>query len=212
MHNSPIVNANISIPPGEERHKEQAYLIFPKEALLYSAFPHAHYRGESSKLEIIYPNGERKLLLSLPKYDFNWQRDYDFAEPVKIPAGSKLVATYTYNNSPRNPANPDPKRTVPWGEQSFDEMLFTYLRYRWVDETSAKPVAYDDQLKQSQMLGMFDTNIDGKIELSELKGPIGAQLKPMFPLADANKDGAISADELNKVLSMQQGGDRQAAK
>jgi hypothetical protein len=211
MHNAPIVNANIMIPPGEERHKEQAYLIFPKDALLYSAFPHAHYRGESSKLEIIYPNGERKLLLALAKYDFNWQRDYDFAEPVKIPAGSKLLATYTYNNSPRNPANPDPKRTVPWGDQSFDEMLFTYLRYRWMDETSAKPVAYDDQLKQSQMLGMFDTDLDGKIQQAELKGPIGNQLKPMFAMVDSNKDGAIDAGELAKMQAMQQGGGRQAS-
>jgi len=207
MHNSPIVNANIEIPPGEERYKQQAYLVFPKDALLYSAFPHAHYRGESSKLEIIYPNGERKVLLSLPKYDFNWQRDYDFAEPVKIPAGSKLLATYTYNNSKRNPANPDPKRTVPWGDQSFDEMLFTYLRYRWTDETSAKPVDYDIALKNSGMLGMFDTNLDGKIQESELTGPIGRQMKPAFAMLDANKDGALDPAEMAK---MNQGGGRQA--
>src|SRR5205085_9924175 len=132
--------------------------------------PHAHYRGESSKLEIIYPNGERKVLLSLPKYDFNWQRDYDFAEPVKIPAGSKLLATYTYNNSKRNPANPDPKRTVPWGDQSFDEMFFTALRYRWVDETSDKRVAYDEEMRANQLMGILDDNVDGKLQLSELKG------------------------------------------
>jgi hypothetical protein len=209
MHHTPISNPNISIPPGEERHREQAYLIFPKEALLYSAFPHAHYRGESSKLEIIYPNGERKLLLSLPKYDFNWQRDYDFAEPVKIPAGSKLLATYTYNNSPRNPANPDPKRTVPWGDQSFDEMLFTYLRYRWVDETSAKPVDYDIALQQSAMLGMLDTNLDGKVQQAELRGPIGNQLKPAFAQVDANHDGALDPTEL---AAMQRGGGRRASR
>ena len=173
MHQVVIAQSNIEIPAGEERHKESAYITFPKDALLYSAFPHAHYRGESSKLEIIYPNGERKLLLSLPKYDFNWQRDYDFAEPVKIPAGSKLVATYTYDNSKRNPSNPDAKRTVPWGDQSFDEMLYTALRYRLIDETSKTPVDYDIALKGSSMLGMFDTNLDGKIEQSELRGPDG---------------------------------------
>ncbi|HET9161613.1 MAG TPA: hypothetical protein VFN88_13460, partial [Caulobacteraceae bacterium] len=203
MHHAPISNPNLSIPPGEERHREQAYLIFPKDALLYSAFPHAHYRGESSKLEIIYPNGERKLILSLPKYDFNWQRDYDFAEPIKIPAGSKVLATYTYNNSARNPANPDPKRTVPWGDQSFDEMLFTYLRYRWTDETSAKPVDYDIALQQSQMLGMLDTNLDGKIQEAELKGPIGGQLKPAFAQIDANHDGALDPAELAAMQSRQ---------
>ena len=210
MHNSVIADQSISIPPGEERHKEVAYITFPKDALLYSAFPHAHYRGNSSQLEIIYPNGERKLLLSLPKYDFNWQRDYDFAEPIKIPAGSKVLATYTYNNSARNPANPDPKRTVPWGDQSFDEMLFTYLRYRWTDETSAKPVDYDIALQQSQMLGILDTNLDGKIQEAELKGPIGNQLKPAFAQIDANHDGAIDPTEL-AAMQARQGGGRRAS-
>jgi Ca2+-binding EF-hand superfamily protein len=80
-----------------------------------------------------------------------------------------------------------------------------------MDETSAKPVAYDDQLKQSQMLGMFDTDLDGKIQQAELKGPIGNQLKPMFAMVDSNKDGAIDAGELAKMQAMQQGGGRQAS-
>jgi len=124
MRNSVVVDFTISIPAGEARHKETAYIDVPKEMLLYSAFPHAHYRGYASDLTIRYPDGTEKLLLTLPKYDFNWQRAYEFAEPVKVPAGSKLIATYTYDNSVRNPANPDPKRTVPWGDQSFDEMFF----------------------------------------------------------------------------------------
>jgi peroxiredoxin len=196
MHGAVILDPSISIPAGEERHREIAYMTFPKEALLYSAFPHAHYRGQSSDLKIRYPDGTEKMLLSLPKYDFNWQRAYEFAEPVKIPAGSKLIATYSYNNSPRNPANPDPKRVVPWGDQSFDEMFFTALRYRWVDETSDKRVAYDDEMKQGQVFGIFDDNIDGKIQLSELKGAMGNQLKVAFKMIDANGDGGIEPKEL----------------
>ncbi|HET9161614.1 MAG TPA: hypothetical protein VFN88_13465, partial [Caulobacteraceae bacterium] len=206
MHNSVIADQSISIPPGEERHKEVAYITFPKDALLYSAFPHAHYRGNSSQLEIIYPNGERKLLLSLPKYDFNWQRDYDFAEPVKIPAGSKLVATYTYDNSTRNPANPDAKRTVPWGDQSFDEMLYTALRYRWIDETSKSPVNYDQALNATRMFGMLDDNIDGKLQPAELKGAIGNQLKAAFAQLDTDKDGALSQTELAAAQELMQRG------
>jgi hypothetical protein len=210
MHNSVIADQSISIAPGVERHTETAYITFPKDALLYSAFPHAHYRGQASQLEMILPTGERKLLLSLPKYDFNWQRDYEFAEPVKVPAGAKLVATYTYDNSKRNPANPDPKRVVPWGDQSFDEMLYTALRYRWVDETSAKPVNYDQALNASRMVGMLDDNIDGKLQMAELKGSIGNQLKPVFATLDADKDGALNGEELAKA-QMQQRGRRAAA-
>ena len=53
----------------------------------------------------------------MPHYDFNWQGAYEFKDPINIPAGSKLIAYFTYDNSKRNPANPDPNRAVPWGEQ-----------------------------------------------------------------------------------------------
>src|SRR5579859_5744631 len=109
MHGVTVINTNIEIPAGEARHKETAYVQFPKDALLYSAFPHAHYRAYSSDLWIQYPDGKMKQLLSLPRYDFNWQRSYTFAEPIKVPAGSRLVAHYVYDNSARNPSNPDPK-------------------------------------------------------------------------------------------------------
>jgi hypothetical protein len=118
MHNVVIMDPTIVIPAYTGRHTETAYVEFPKEALLYSAFPHAHYRAYSSDLWIQYPDGKKKLLLSLPRYDFNWQRDYTFAEPIKVPAGSKLIANYVYDNSKRNPSNPDPTIQVTWGDQS----------------------------------------------------------------------------------------------
>jgi mono/diheme cytochrome c family protein len=201
MRNSVIVNPNISIGPNEEAHKETAYLVFPKDALLYSAFPHAHYRGSNSQLTIRYPDGTEKTLLSLPKYDFNWQREYTFAEPIKVPAGSWLIATYLYDNSKRNPANPDPNRTVPWGEQSFDEMLYTALRYRWIDETSSHVTNYDDALNASRLMGILDTNLDGKIQFAELRGKMGENLKANFKMIDKNGDGAIDVAELAAVQS-----------
>lgn len=196
MRGSTISDVTIVIPPNVARHKEVAYLTFPKDALLYSAFPHAHYRGHASDVTLITPDGKKTLLLSLPKYDFNWQRHYEFAEPVRIPAGSKLVATYIYDNSKRNPANPDPSKTVLWGDQSFEEMLFTNLRYRWLDETSAKQTNYDELLMQSRMLGMLDDDLSGKVEMAELKGQIGNNLKANFALIDTNKDGGLDQKEL----------------
>jgi len=124
MRNSVVLNPNISIPANTESTQFTSYLTFPKDALLYSAFPHAHYRGSSSKLYLETPDGKRTLVLSLPHYDFNWQREYDFEDAISVPAGSKLIAVYTYDNSVRNPANPDHNRVVPWGDQSFDEMMY----------------------------------------------------------------------------------------
>jgi len=202
MHGSVILNANISIPPHEGAWEQKAYLVFPKDALLYSAFPHAHYRGASSQLWLQTPDGAKKLLMVLPNYDFNWQRDYSFAEPIKIPAGSKLIAIYTYDNSIRNPANPDPNRTVPWGDQSMDEMLYTALHYRWVGETSAAPNTYDEALNGSRLFGMLDQRMDGKITKDELTGPVGSGLLEHFEQIDYKKQGYISPEEWATVQSM----------
>jgi len=203
MHNSVVVDNSIVIPAGEARHKEVAYLEFPHDALLYSAFPHAHYRGYASDLWIRYPDGKEKLLLSLPRYDFNWQRDYTFAQPVKVPAGSKLIAHFIYDNSKENPANPDPTKTVVWGDQSWEEMFYTAVRYRWTEETSDHMLAsYDQDLNQSRMFGMLDDNIDGKIQKAELKGQMGVMLTKYFDVLDKNHDGGLDHAEMAEAQKM----------
>ena len=202
MHNSQIVNNAIVLPPNDGHHEEVAYLEFPKDALLYSAFPHAHYRGASSDVWIRYPDGKEKLLLALPHYEFNWQRHYTFAEPIKVPAGSKLIAHYVYDNSKRNPHNPDPSKQVVWGDQSWEEMFFTRIRYRWMDETSVHQVNYDEALGASALMGMLDSNIDGKLEKSELKGQIGQILLSKWDALDTNHDGVIDKDELAVAQKM----------
>ena len=202
MHNVVIMDPTIMIPANAGRHMETAYVKFPKEALLYSAFPHAHYRAYSSDLWIEYPDGKQKLLLSLPRYDFNWQRDYTFAEPVKVPAGARLIAHYVYDNSKRNPSNPDASIQVSWGEQSFQEMLFTSLRYRWIDETASHRVTWEADLRKSALMGMMDDNLDGKLQKAELKGQIGTTLGQYFAILDKNKDGALDASEMEAAQQM----------
>jgi hypothetical protein len=203
MHNSVVVDNTIVIPAGEARHKEIAYLEFPHDALLYAAFPHAHYRGYASDLWIRYPDGKEKLLLSLPRYDFNWQRDYNFAQPVKVPAGSKLVVHFTYDNSAENPANPDPKKTVVWGDQSWEEMFYTAVRFRWTDETSDKMLPqYDADLNRDRMFGMLDDNLNGKIEKAELKGQMGTMLLKYFDVLDKNHDGSLDHAEMLEAQKM----------
>lgn len=204
MHNSVIVNNAIVIPPNDPHHQEVGYMTFPKDALLYAAFPHAHYRGAMSDLWIRYPDGQEKLLLALPRYDFSWQRDYTFAEPVKVPAGSKLIAHFVYDNSKRNPSNPDPSKTVYWGDQSWEEMFYMAIRYRWIDETSKHMVNYDDELNKGRLMGMLDSNIDGKIEKSELKGQIGEQIRKYWDMLDTNHDGVLDANELAAMEKMGQ--------
>ena len=213
MHNNQIVNNAIVLPPGDGHHQEIAYMEFPHDALLYSAFPHAHYRATSSDLWIQYPDGKKKLLLTLPRYDFGWQGHYNFVTPVKVPAGSKLIAHYVYDNSKSNPHNPDPTKTVVWGDQSWEEMFFTRIRYRWMDETSKHLVNYDEEMGAGALMGMLDSNIDGKIQKSELKpqSQIGAMLLKNWDAMDKNHDGVIDKDELAAAMKMMGGGRRREA-
>ncbi len=190
----------LMIPPGEARHQEIAYLTFPADAYLYTLYPHAHYRGYHVELKAVGADGKETMLLSLPKYDFNWQRDYDPVKPILVKAGTKLVATWVYDNSEHNPANPDPKRNVTWGEQTPDEMMYFRVNYRWADETVTN-IRNDLQAKlfASQMMGSLDSNLDGFIEPNELKGPL-AGLRARFAEFDLNHDGKLDAAELAKAL------------
>ncbi len=195
MHNSVIMDTALSIPANDPAWQDTSYMTFNHDATLYSAFPHAHYRAVAASLEIMYPDGKRQMLLALPRYDFNWQGAYVFEHPIDIPAGSKLIAHYTYDNSTRNPANPDHNVNVRWGEQSFQEMFYMSYAYEWKGETAAHRVAYDTDLNASRAFGMIDKNVDGKIEVAELNGAQAA-LRPLFTMFDRNGDGGLDATEL----------------
>ncbi len=164
-----IVDATIRLEPGKAEQKEVAYMTFPHDAMLYTVYPHAHYRAVQASLEAHYPDGTTELILDLPRYDFNWQRDYDFAEPKLIPAGTRMVARMTYDNSEHNHANPDPTETVTWGDQTFEEMFYMRMNYRWMDETRENQVGeqYDREMMSSLMTGMVDNNLNGKIDPAE---------------------------------------------
>jgi len=206
MREMPLVNQFIKIPANDPAHKETAYFNFPKDAILHTAVVHAHYRGTYSKLEILDPSGKRETILNVPFYDFNWQRQYEFAKPIEIKAGSKVIATYIYDNSKRNPANPNPNEEVIWGDQSFEEMFYTSLRYRWKDETVEKQTNYDQLLTKTRLMGMMDSNLDDKLQKGELRSQFAqlAAAPGAFEMADANKDGGIDQPELEKVLAMMQ--------
>lgn len=191
-----IFDFTIAIPAGEAFHPEVASVELPKDAIIYGLTPHAHHRGGSANVSIRYPDGREDMLLALPRYDFNWQYEYFLKDPLKAPAGSKIITRWTYDNSTRNPANPDPKRLVTWGEQSSEEMLATYFHYRWVDETVANQLPeYDKMLQANLILGVMDDNIDGKLTPPELRGQMGDMLKKYFAMIDTDKDGGIDNKE-----------------
>jgi hypothetical protein len=186
----------LAIPAGEARHEEIAYLTFPADAYIFTLYPHAHYRGWHVELKAKTPDGKEEMLLSLPKYDFNWQRDYDPVEPIHIKAGTKLIAKWVYDNSIHNPANPDPTINVTWGEQTHEEMMYFRVNYRWADETVTN-IRNDLQteLMRSQSIGALDDNVDDLVQKSELRGPL-ARMAARFDELDVDKNGGLDAKEL----------------
>ena len=125
-----LVNGQFAIPAGADNHKIEARMPYvPFDVKVLAFFPHAHLRGKAARYEVKTANEPTKMLLDVPHYDFNWQLTYRYAEPVRVPAGSVLTYTAWYDNSDKNPANPDPKRVVHWGQQTYEEMHLGYLEF-----------------------------------------------------------------------------------
>jgi hypothetical protein len=120
------VNTSFVIPPGDPDYKVAAAAPHPNEGQLLSLFPHMHLRGKAFEYRVVQPTGESETILKVPRYDFNWQLSYKLEKPLTLLPGSKIECTAWFDNSPNNPANPDPKASVKWGEQSWEEMMIGF--------------------------------------------------------------------------------------
>jgi hypothetical protein len=124
-----LANGSFVIPAGATDHVVTAEMTTTADVTLRHMLPHTHLRGKSWEYTAIYPDGRSEIILSVPKYDFNWQTDYVFAQPLKLPKGTKIRAVAHYDNSAGNKSNPDPKADVKWGDQTWEEMMFTAFVY-----------------------------------------------------------------------------------
>ena len=124
-----FMNATLSIPPGAASHQVDTELGLLQEVTVWGVFPHTHVRGKRWEYKVRMPDGTVKPLLSVPGYDFNWQTYYMFKEPISLPAGARILASAWYDNSDKNPSNPDPKVEVKWGDQTWEEMQYTGILY-----------------------------------------------------------------------------------
>ncbi len=121
-----VINERFEIPPGAENHEVRASRILREDSGLVALFPHMHKRGKDFRFVAHLPDGgEKELLFS--HYDFNWQESYLWADPQFLPAGTKLECIGHYDNSKKNPNNPDPSVAVHWGQQTFEEMFIGYF-------------------------------------------------------------------------------------
>ena len=121
------MNTRFAIPPGDPNYETTSEITFADAVTLIDLMPHMHLRGKDFEYRAVYPTGEKEVLLRVPKYDFNWQLSYYLEQPKLLPKGTRIECTAHFDNSPNNPANPDPKAEVRWGDQSWEEMMIGWF-------------------------------------------------------------------------------------
>jgi mono/diheme cytochrome c family protein/peroxiredoxin len=119
-----VGNKQLDIPGGEKRHLEQATYTLPVATTLLDVVPHMHVLGREMKVWASSPEGRTRPLIWIKDWDFNWQGQYSFDTPIRLPKGTRIHVDAWFDNSAENPLNPNsPPKTVGWGDSSTDEML-----------------------------------------------------------------------------------------
>lgn len=124
-----IMNGKFRIPPGAANHEVKSSFTFRQDIKLLRLMPHMHLRGKDFLYRATYPDGKSEILLSVPRYDFNWQNAYRFATPKRIPSGTRIDCLAHFDNSADNPANPDATKQVRWGDQTWQEMMIGWVSF-----------------------------------------------------------------------------------
>jgi hypothetical protein len=124
-----VLNRNIDIPAGDAHHVVKASVMLPRDVDVVGITPHAHYLARDMKVTAIAPDGKSTSLIRIPDWDFNWQGQYAYKEPVHLVKGTRVEIEYVYDNSAGNPHNPtNPPAEVTWGEETKNEMALVFLR------------------------------------------------------------------------------------
>ena len=134
-----LSNHMFMIPAGDPDHAVSECHTFNKDILITSLTPHMHLRGKSMRIVADLPGGEKKTLLYVPAYSFNWQITYRAEQPIFIPKGTRIEILAEFDNSPNNPLNPDPTKAIRWGSASETEMMDGWIEY--LDPAGPKSVA-----------------------------------------------------------------------
>jgi hypothetical protein len=120
------LNPRFVIPAGDGNHEVRAVQAIGRDTVLTTLTPHMHVRGKDMTYIAHYPDGTSETLLSVPRYDFNWQITYELAQPKILPQGTQVEVIAHYDNSTANKSNPDPTKDVRWGDQTWEEMMIGF--------------------------------------------------------------------------------------
>ncbi len=129
-----ISNNALLVPPMEDTYEAMAAFQFPADARIQAFRPHMHVRGKTATASLILPDGQRRVMLHIPRWDDSWQNYYVLSEPASVPKGAFVEYTGTYDNSPANALNPDPTTPVKYGQQVWEEMHVLYMTWVTIND------------------------------------------------------------------------------
>jgi hypothetical protein len=133
---------NLVIAPGDNNGEVVSEMTLAADAKLVNVQPHMHVRGKDYELRLIFPSGETRTVFK-GQFDFNWQISYNYAEPIAMPKGTRLVGISHFDNSPNNPFNPDKAKEVHWGFQNWEEMSNCFMGLVFDSKLDPKKLAFD---------------------------------------------------------------------
>jgi hypothetical protein len=136
-------NGTFKIPPGDPNYRVDASFDIRQPVTLASIHPHMHTRGKDFEYRVVFPNGESRTILRVPQYNWHWQLWYNLSEPIDLPPGARIECTAHFDNSPDNPENPDPTKTVTWGQQNWEEMMVGFFNLVYDPKISPKDLLPD---------------------------------------------------------------------
>ncbi len=174
----PIMDPFLSIPAGDAHYAASASTTLPADITVRDIMPHMHLLGHDMTITAALPDGTTEPMVKVTDWDFNWQTKYTYAQPLKLPKGTKISLVAHYDNTANNPRNPNtPPKLVTWGEQTTDEMCFGFVGYTVDSEHLTQGVAANvaPEFAQatrdaivSDLLTQFDKDNDGTLDAAEL--------------------------------------------
>src|SRR5262249_25030792 len=202
-----FANMAIEVPAHDPHYKAEATFRLRADARILSFAPHMHWRGKDYRYEVIYSDGKRKTLLSVPRCNFNGQNVYRFKEPLKLPKGAKLHAVAHWDNSVNNVLNPDPSKVVRFGLQSWEEMMVGYMVYVWERPEPAAELAKNPPSQADLFFDRLDVNGDDFItpdEIPQRLRPIIQGLRLQLPEKMSRAEFTKLFDEMRRQFQKKQ--------
>ena len=184
--------AGIMIPAGDPNYQKTDSFVLPVDTKAWGVSAHAHYLGRSLDMMAYLPDGTKKELLTIPAWDFSWQEEYRYKQPVYLPKGTRLEGVVVWDNSEDNIYNPNsPPKPVRWGRESDDEMGSVTLMV--VAANPSELSKLKDEYRGHVRKAASQTVANRFAGSNSRRG--GNMLKRIMERFDKNKDGKLSAEE-----------------